>query len=137
MTTTSCPLLHKLPPELRLKIYEFALAQDSDIELTYLEAQQRLVRTRPLPLGPLACINRHQIQNESLPVFTSINYLKIATPILGQYIKLVQCQPVTLLWKYGADSQRTSGLVGLVCRKTKERWNPHRDLVYLVGTRDV
>ena len=98
MATLSCPLVHKLPTELRLKIYEYTLAQESDIQLTYLEAHQKLVRTKPLPLGPLTCLNLfltcHQIRNESLPIFTSINNLKIITPILGQYLKLIQGQPL-------------------------------------------
>ena len=98
MATSSCPLLHKLPAELRLKIYEYTLAQESDIQLTYLESSHKLVRTKPLPLGPLTCLNlfltSHQIRNESLPIFTSINNLKIITPILGQYLKLVQGQPL-------------------------------------------
>ncbi|KAI5368129.1 hypothetical protein Slin15195_G032620 [Septoria linicola] len=98
MATSKSLLLTKLPPELRLKIYEFVLCQDEPIQLTYIEASRKLLRTRPLPLGPLTCLNLllvcHQIRQESLSVFTSTNDLKIVTPILGQYLQLVQGNPL-------------------------------------------
>lgn len=92
MSTTTSPFLTKLPPELRLQIYESVLSQDNnEIQLTYLESSHKLVRIRPLPLGPLTCLNlflvSHQIRSESLPLFTSTNTLKITTPILGNMYK--------------------------------------------------
>ncbi|KAM3422993.1 hypothetical protein BST61_g469 [Cercospora zeina] len=97
--TETCTLLGKIPPEIRLRIYEFVLAQDDEeIQLTSSEASRRLIRTKPLPLGPLACLHLllvcRQIRTEAAQVFTSINKLKLIVPVLGQYLKLVQGQGV-------------------------------------------
>ncbi|KAF2216412.1 hypothetical protein CERZMDRAFT_93707 [Cercospora zeae-maydis SCOH1-5] len=93
-----CKLLDKTPLEIRLRIYEFVLAQDEEIQLTYSEASRRLIRTRPLPLGPLTCLNLllvcRRIRNEAAQVFTLINKLKLVVPVLGQYLKLVHGQGV-------------------------------------------
>ncbi|GIZ46436.1 hypothetical protein CKM354_000956200 [Cercospora kikuchii] len=97
-TAPKCILLQETPLEIRLRIYEFVLAQDEAIQLTYSEASRRLIRTRPLPLGPLTCLNLllvcRQIRFEAAQVFTSINRLKLNVPVLGQYLKLVQGQGV-------------------------------------------
>ncbi|PIA99649.1 hypothetical protein CB0940_02781 [Cercospora beticola] len=97
-TAPKCILLQQVPLEIRLRIYEFVLAQDEAIQLTYSEASHKLIRTRPLPLGPLTCLNLllvcHRIRFEAAQVFTSINKLKLIVPLLGQYLKLVQGQGV-------------------------------------------